>query len=166
MTAQSPHPQRCETCSDKCDCGISSIKCPMTIGDMDGEYPHDVVEGITAIIGCASHSSIQITPEGHCGRESLCNEYVYHIHESGRDCISGDILECRVIDCKKDTRIMQAAADRRIEKVCNWIRDNDGVDEGTYRTDCGNVFVLINEDSPTENGFKYCCFCGSLLRGE
>jgi len=46
-----------------------------------------------------------------------------------------------------------------VAKVCTW-EDNG---EDAWETSCGEAFVL-NEDGPTENGMKYCCYCGKPLR--
>lgn len=50
-----------------------------------------------------------------------------------------------------------------IEKVlkCNWIEDNDG-EGGNYSTSCDQKFTFI-EGGPSDNGMKYCCYCGFRL---
>ena len=45
---------------------------------------------------------------------------------------------------------------------CNWNQYDD--EYGSYETDCGHGYV-INEGSPTENGMKFCPFCGRTLLG-
>ena len=46
---------------------------------------------------------------------------------------------------------------------CEWIRDPD--DDSFWTTGCGDMFVL-NEGTPTENGFLYCPYCGKPLKEE
>lgn len=41
---------------------------------------------------------------------------------------------------------------------CDWIGGMDGVLETT----CGHAFEL-NDGTPTENGMKFCCYCGQVL---
>ena len=43
-------------------------------------------------------------------------------------------------------------------KVCNWEADS----EGNYSTSCGEIFTLI-DGTPTENGMRFCCYCGKSL---
>jgi len=45
-------------------------------------------------------------------------------------------------------------------KICNWSQEDD--EYGTWETDCGKAFI-INEGIPSENDFKYCCYCGLPL---
>jgi hypothetical protein len=40
---------------------------------------------------------------------------------------------------------------------CNW--HQDGEDCTTYATSCGHYFE-ITDGSPSENRFKFCCYCG------
>jgi hypothetical protein len=42
---------------------------------------------------------------------------------------------------------------------CWWRADGDG----NWDTDCGEKFVFI-EAGPTENGMKFCCYCGKPLK--
>jgi len=61
---------------------------------------------------------------------------------------------------------MQDAKQKNIEqsqRVCNWNLEND--DLGHYRTDCENLFMII-EGTPEENGFIFCCYCGGKLKCE
>lgn len=46
----------------------------------------------------------------------------------------------------------------RDEPKCEWI---DSHEDG-WTTDCGNAFVF-NDEGPTENGFKFCPYCGKPL---
>ncbi len=42
--------------------------------------------------------------------------------------------------------------------VCAWDEDEDG----TWHTDCGNLFEVI-DGTPAENKMKFCCYCGAAL---
>lgn len=44
---------------------------------------------------------------------------------------------------------------------CKWKENSDGY----YETDCGNSFVLM-DDTPSDNGMKFCCYCGCALQEE
>jgi hypothetical protein len=44
--------------------------------------------------------------------------------------------------------------------ICQWVGTDD--DFNIWSTDCGEEFYL-DEGSPRENGFEYCCFCGKPL---
>lgn len=57
-------------------------------------------------------------------------------------------------------REQKAKAAKAQQRICKWIQDDDG----TYQTDCGKAFQLINDDTLSENGFGYCIFCGALLQ--
>lgn len=43
---------------------------------------------------------------------------------------------------------------------CVW--QQDGLDGDTWETSCKHFFMVI-DDTPTNNGFKYCVFCGRPL---
>jgi len=47
------------------------------------------------------------------------------------------------------------------KRICNWKREKDN---NTIHTDCENSFVLLNDDSLKDNGFKYCIYCGGHLK--
>ena len=44
---------------------------------------------------------------------------------------------------------------------CSW--SDDGDEEGNYETACGRLFSLT-EGTPEENGMRFCCYCGGLLK--
>jgi hypothetical protein len=44
------------------------------------------------------------------------------------------------------------------QEKCVWTEDEDGI----WNTSCGNAFIM-NDETPSENDFKFCCFCGKLL---
>ncbi len=43
---------------------------------------------------------------------------------------------------------------------CTWTQDDDESD--TWDTSCGGAFTLI-DDTPENNGFKFCCYCGKKV---
>lgn len=46
------------------------------------------------------------------------------------------------------------------EKSCEWIQTD--FDSNTWDSDCGNSFDL-NDGSPSDNGMKFCPYCGRPL---
>ena len=48
---------------------------------------------------------------------------------------------------------------RATPSICVWSEDDDG---GPWSTGCERLFE-INEGRPSENGMKFCCFCGQPL---
>ena len=42
---------------------------------------------------------------------------------------------------------------------CTWSESEDG----QYDTSCGGIFELT-VDTPEENEFKFCCYCGGVLK--
>ncbi len=48
-------------------------------------------------------------------------------------------------------------------KICIWTEMGwDHV--GNYDTSCGEAFSMI-DGTPGENKFRYCCFCGGIMKG-
>ena len=45
---------------------------------------------------------------------------------------------------------------------CDWSNDED---HGKWDTSCGQAFYFI-DDGPTENGFRFCPYCGGTLHEE
>jgi len=45
---------------------------------------------------------------------------------------------------------------------CVWREDGCIDYAGTWNTECGQSFVLI-DSTPTENNMRYCCYCGGEL---
>jgi hypothetical protein len=45
---------------------------------------------------------------------------------------------------------------------CEWAQEDESSD--AWDTGCGRTF-LINDGTPSENGMRYCCFCGKTLIG-
>ena len=43
---------------------------------------------------------------------------------------------------------------------CNWYQEEDGGD--TWQTKCGN-YATVTADTPSENGMKFCWYCGGKL---
>ena len=46
-----------------------------------------------------------------------------------------------------------------VNKTCNWVENENG----DWDTDCGQIFVFNDYRLPSENRFKFCCFCGGAL---
>lgn len=42
--------------------------------------------------------------------------------------------------------------------ACTWSEDSDG----NYFTACGHAYAFF-EGGPTDNGMRYCCYCGAAL---
>jgi hypothetical protein len=47
------------------------------------------------------------------------------------------------------------------KSTCQWHQDGDP-DSETWATGCKQYFTII-EGTPTENHFKFCCYCGKPL---
>ena len=47
-----------------------------------------------------------------------------------------------------------------MSEKCIWTCDD--LNEEIWETGCGNLFQLESE-TPTENGMKFCCYCGKPL---
>lgn len=45
-----------------------------------------------------------------------------------------------------------------MKMACAWDEDF----EGNWETGCGHT-VCINEGTPRENGWKFCCYCGAAI---
>ena len=45
--------------------------------------------------------------------------------------------------------------------ICEWAQQDQ--DFNDYGTSCGHFFTIY-EDTPEENGFRYCPYCGKPLR--
>jgi hypothetical protein len=46
-----------------------------------------------------------------------------------------------------------------MKDTCNW---NQEFEDDFWSSDCGGSFTL-NEGPPSENGMKFCCYCGKPL---
>ncbi len=44
--------------------------------------------------------------------------------------------------------------------LCGWMPEDE--DSDSFQTDCGEMFIL-NEGTPTDNGMKFCCYCGKQI---
>jgi len=44
--------------------------------------------------------------------------------------------------------------------VCVW--EEDGTDYEGWDTSCGNKFYIV-DGCPSDNDFKFCCYCGKPL---
>jgi hypothetical protein len=46
-------------------------------------------------------------------------------------------------------------------ETCEWTLDDD--ENCFWRTQCGNLFAFEG-GTPSENSFKFCCYCGGALK--
>jgi hypothetical protein len=53
---------------------------------------------------------------------------------------------------------LRRAIENATTPMCQWSEDEDG----NWETACGQTFVL-SEGTPSENSFKFCCYCGKQL---
>lgn len=44
--------------------------------------------------------------------------------------------------------------------ICVWVQDDEGSD--TWWPSCRHRFTFT-EGGPTQNGFRYCCYCGKPI---
>ena len=52
-----------------------------------------------------------------------------------------------------------AGYDAATHDVCEWSEDEGGI----FQTSCGESFE-VTEGTPEENKFKFCCYCGGVLK--
>lgn len=45
---------------------------------------------------------------------------------------------------------------------CKWEEENGYDSDGTYETQCDNMFTIL-EGNPKNNGFKYCPYCSGII---
>ena len=45
-------------------------------------------------------------------------------------------------------------------KDCSWRAEEDGI----WHTLCDRYWEFSNHDGPTDNGMKFCCYCGKPLK--
>ena len=57
-------------------------------------------------------------------------------------------------------RVVEMVPAEALTAECAWYQDGE---EGPWATGCGHYFSII-DGTPTENDFRYCCFCGAALR--
>jgi hypothetical protein len=68
----------------------------------------------------------------------------------------------RTCYCHDETlspRLCSQCGCRPAKEVCAWELDFDGE---VYDTDCGQSFAII-EGTLSENGMRFCCYCGKRL---
>jgi len=84
-------------------------------------------------------------PKGYCG-----DHYVYtpQLNADSVNEIHAELVASE-----------QSDASQQAQDSCFWELDDS---EGCYNTKCGNAFWL-EEGTPKENDFKYCCYCGGRL---
>lgn len=57
----------------------------------------------------------------------------------------------------------KAKAQKVAVPECQWVKNEDGM----YDTSCKNTFVFHDsDDTPKNNDFKNCCFCGGLIEAQ
>lgn len=61
-------------------------------------------------------------------------------------------------NCIGADKWQEGAYEEEEPETCQWLTDADN----NYSTSCGEMFILI-EGTPSENGMKYCCYCGKRL---
>lgn len=47
----------------------------------------------------------------------------------------------------------------KIAEHCEWVKEGEC---DLWGTECGKAFML-NDGSPSDNGMKFCCYCGGAL---
>lgn len=50
-----------------------------------------------------------------------------------------------------------------MDEKCIWKYDDPDDENNAYATSCNNYFQF-NDGGPTENGFKFCPYCGKELK--
>jgi hypothetical protein len=77
-------------------------------------------------------------------------------HICGRDIVSPVDPVC---ECANE---LAALRESEITKPCTWAEDSDGV----WNAACppvGEHSFCFTDEGPTENGFKFCCYCGKPI---
>lgn len=90
----------------------------------------------------------------HCGSENstIISKLTGHRVECN---------QCRSMGPERPTEAEAIAAwNRRYVKKCTWTLEDE--DYGTYKTNCGHMFTLL-EYGPKENKMEFCCYCGGEL---
>ena len=148
MTAQSPHLQRCDNgCAHH-----KKVGCVPDIDECDilDHTPTTADKKLIRQIGCASHSSIPTTPEGHCGHECVIAEMWAAIDPDGK------VMDETVTYSKNKTEYNAFTWGR-----CGDDRKaSDFIKEG-YRV----VKVKLIDTRKQPRPYKT-CLCGMLYRGD
>jgi hypothetical protein len=55
--------------------------------------------------------------------------------------------------------VYEDALQKDVRNTCQWADSGDGY----WHTECGGKWTFI-EDTPAENGMKFCCYCGKRLQ--
>ena len=56
---------------------------------------------------------------------------------------------------------MSATEKLQTTATCRW--NLESADYSVWHTSCGNDFYIENDETPSANGMKYCCYCGKSL---
>lgn len=48
-----------------------------------------------------------------------------------------------------------------MSETCIWSRADDGSE--VYETSCQEGCFMLNSGTPSENGMRFCCYCGKPL---
>lgn len=105
--------------------------------------------------------TMKICPK--CGEDGFIIRY-----EDGKSTEEVEYMKIICLTCqytKKEAPLnkeykMNKDNDFKNKKVCNWKPEEDDI----YKTECGNIFQLTNNDTSDENGFKFCLYCGGELK--
>jgi len=73
-----------------------------------------------------------------------------------------EITEPRSERLKTQGVALRRLLDKGSRPVCKWNRMGDDDDLG-WDTGCGDAYSIIDGKTPTENGMKFCPFCGGRL---
>lgn len=73
-----------------------------------------------------------------------------------------EALEERYVGALRDKAMDALRAALAQPDKCGWVQEDESSD--AWNTGCGRTF-LINDGTPSENGMRYCCFCGKTLIG-
>ena len=68
-----------------------------------------------------------------------------------------DFIHGRQLLQEVEHEIYQAILD---QKPCSWRAEEDGI----WHTLCDRYWEFSNHDGPTDNGMKFCCYCGKPLK--
>jgi hypothetical protein len=67
-----------------------------------------------------------------------------------------DVWTCPKCDANEDH--IDSVLPDEVCKVCKWKEVRDFEEDSYYSTSCNNTIIML-EDTPEKNGYKYCPFC-------
>ena len=50
-----------------------------------------------------------------------------------------------------------------MSEECKWFKEDPDSEDEEYTTGCNKNFILI-DGTPSDNGMKYCCYCGKSIK--